>query len=273
MIRRTSRRLPAQRESEISDLAEAVAVNCLGRIDPLRIARSLGITTSFGDYGNAFDGMLEAAAGKFHIFCNLNRVETRDSPRARFTLAHELGHYYIDEHRCALLSGRAPSHPSFCDYSSPHLVEVEADSFASALLMPWSRFRSAAVQAKRGLPGIVELASFFQASVTATALRYLQADLFPCVVVKWDASGYCWKRLSQSAYATGLRKTVERLDRLPRDCPTSRVLRQGAGLAEAGTTKAAWFPFVSSASESNSIFLEQAISLGRFGVLTFLFPA
>ena len=58
-------------------------------------------------------GMLEHRGGRpacwsggWHIYCNLDCVGQKDSPRARFTLAHELGHYYIDEHRNALVAGR-----------------------------------------------------------------------------------------------------------------------------------------------------------------------
>lgn len=45
-----------------------------------------------------------------------------------------------------------------------------------------------------------------------------------------------------------------------------------AGYFEAGTTAAAWFRFVNDYDYRNVIFIEQAITLGRFGVLTFLFP-
>jgi len=126
------------RKEEIAELAETVAdEHCpTGRVDPVLIAKAKGITLSFGRYEDAFDGLLEHCCGRFHIYCNLDRVERAGSPRARFTLSHELGHFYIDEHRNALKAGRAPSHPSFCDYESKNPVEQEADHFASCLLMP-----------------------------------------------------------------------------------------------------------------------------------------
>jgi hypothetical protein len=98
-------------------------------------------------------------------------------------------------------------------------------------------------------------------------------DFFPCVIVKWSPEGYSWKRLSQSAYIARLRKTIEDPGKLPPDSPTARVLKgSGSGLIEAGTTKATWFPFVSHSSDDNAIFHEQAISLGRYGAVTFLYP-
>ncbi len=96
-----------------------------------RIAAAKAITVSFGRYGDAFDGMLEHRAGRFHIYANLQRLLREDSPRARFTLGHELGHYYIDEHRNALTAGAVPAHRSGSEYESRLLPEQEADCFAA----------------------------------------------------------------------------------------------------------------------------------------------
>lgn len=267
-----SRWLQEAREQEISDLAESV-VECHGKIiEPLAIARAKDVTTSFNDYGTGFDGMLEARGGRFHIYCNLRGLEGRDHPRARFTLAHELGHFFIDEHRQALQSGRVPAHQSICEFRSNRLVEAEADAFASSLLMPWSRFRPAAAKARRGLHAVLDLSTQFRTSLTATALRYVRADLFPSVLVVWNHEGYAWKWISRSAYVAGLRKTIESVERLPRDSPTMRALKGTGGVLEAGTTKSAWFPFVDGSSEYNPIYREHAMSLGRFGAMTLVFP-
>src|SRR5262249_251364 len=156
------------------------------------IAKAQGLTLSFGSYGDAFDGMLECRGARFHIYCNLDRVEHPESSRSRFTIGHELGHYFIDEHRLALLSGRAPAHPSRTEYESKNLVEQEADHFASRLLMPTERFTEVARRAKLGLGGVLSLARELRTSVTSTAIRYAQLDLVPCAVVKWSAQGYAW---------------------------------------------------------------------------------
>jgi hypothetical protein len=269
-MKTTSRRLPQERELHLSDLAEVAGLAQHLPIDPLAILRAEQITNSFNDYGGAFDGLLEWRPRRFHVYCDLSRVEKRDSPRARFTLAHELGHYFIDEHRNALMSGQAPRHASFCDFQSPHLVEVEADCFASSLLMPRSRFQASAKKAGSDLEGVVQLAKQYCTSITATALRLVQLDLTPCVVLKWEGSCYGWKRLSASAFALGYRKTVDDPARLPRDCPTAKVLAGADGVLTAATTASTWFPFIQGSSDRNPIFTEQAISLGRFGALTFL---
>jgi len=80
-------------------------------------------------------------------------------------MAHELGHYYIDEHRHALAAGRAAAHRSACGYESPILAEQEADHFAANLLMPLDRFVAKAKLTDRGLRGILSLATAFKTSL------------------------------------------------------------------------------------------------------------
>ena len=189
-----SGRLRPERELEIAELAEAAADwYCpSSRIDPVAIIKSEGITLSFGRYADAFDGLLEYRSGRFHIYSNLDRVEDPNSTRARFTLGHELGHYFLNEHRNALKKGLAPSHPSFCEYTSTHLVEREADHFASNLLMPPTRFMSRAKRSLRGMGGILALAYNFGTSVTSTAVGYVKDEVQPCVVVKWQGGRVAW---------------------------------------------------------------------------------
>src|ERR1700722_14580430 len=179
--------LPVDRESLITDLAEAVADEFCpsGHVEPPLIIKGNEITAVFNDYGDSFDGMLEHLNGRFCIYCNLGRVEQAESPRARFTLAHELGHFYIDDHRNALASGRAPKHGSRCEYESDELVEKEADLFASHLLLPTKRFRKKASEGRVGLSAILQIADHFKTSVTSTAIRYVKADFVPCALVKW----------------------------------------------------------------------------------------
>lgn len=270
--------LNRQQKQEISDLAEGVVAEYSGAtaIQPLTIIKQLKITYDFDDYGEAFDGLLDCKNGKFHIHCNLGRVEHPESPRARFTLAHELGHYFLDAHRNALLRGMAPSHASFCEYESKEMVEQEADCFAASLLMPASRFKDAAKKAGQGLPGILKLKQAFQTSVASTAIRYAGLGIKPCVVMKWNNNGYQWKWLSSEAREAGISKTIELKSQIPPGSVTDEALNAklnpASGYFQRGTLASAWFPRIFAGSQSDIILLEQAVHLGRFGVLTFLMP-
>jgi hypothetical protein len=267
----------ASRLSEVAELAEWIAqeVCPAGVVDPVKIAGQNAIGLSFNDYEEAFDGLLEHRAGRFHIYCNLCRVESQGSDRARFTLAHELGHFYIDAHRRSLEQGR--SLPlSQCEYESAQPIEQEADCFAAHLLMPSQRFVKQARGMKPGLPTILSLRKHFRTSVTSTACRYADLGLSSCVVVKWSKSGFAWRFMSAEARESGLGSMIRPAANLPKESPTARAIAgetpPASGFFETGTTAATWFRAVSHNSFRNVIMIEQAIPLGRFGTLTVLYP-
>lgn len=102
--------------------------------------------------------------------------------RIRFSIAHELGHYFLDHHRERLLAG--DSHNSEGGFICEHALEKEADRFAACLLMPerpfTRRFRD------RGFLTLAELitsADEVMVSREAFAIRYAQLATETCAVV------------------------------------------------------------------------------------------
>jgi len=176
--------LSKKREAELSELAESIANYYFptGIVYPSQIAEKIGISYSYGDYGMAFDGLIEQEHGDFHIFIN-NHSYTPEHPRSRFTFAHELGHYFIDEHRKALLSGRTPSHPSIINFASKNPVELEADHFASSLLLPEHRIRKDCLKRPFNFKLIQDLSIKYQTSITATVLKLMSIDKHPIMLV------------------------------------------------------------------------------------------
>lgn len=274
---RRYRDIPRNRAEEIQDLAETIANDHFpdSRVEPESIVKTCGITYSFGHYGEAFDGVLECKNGRFHVYCNLDRSGHPNSERTRFTLAHELGHYYIDDHRLALLSGRVPAHPSTCDFQSSLQVEREADLFAACLLMPPRRFQNAVRKVEPGLEGILSLKKQFGTSITSTAIRYVKHDAFPCAVIKWnsDSFGWCWA--TESFYKMGLARTLEKIENVPPDSATKWAILglkpTNGKYHQSGSTASFWFP-KRKYPDRDPILQEQAVSLGRFGALTLLYP-
>lgn len=179
------KRLSDYRKEELTDLAESVIDYYIGDhyIDLEIIANANKITYSYGNYKNAFDGLIQHRFARFHIFINNFRVGTKEEPRSRFTFGHELGHFYIDEHRNALKKGKVPSHPSFNKLLSKNLAEREADFFSSCLLMPSKKFIQKCFRKPLSGKLIVELSNYFQTSLSATIFRYFELDLFPLFIV------------------------------------------------------------------------------------------
>ncbi|MGB3948461.1 MAG: ImmA/IrrE family metallo-endopeptidase [Bacteroidia bacterium] len=120
------------RKKKISTLAEIVANNFSSgnKTELASIAEFEELFIHYDKYENAFDGMLVSDADDFHIHINTDLGNSEESKKGRFTLAHELGHFLIDEHRIDLKSGKLQPHASFHGNTQKETIEIEADYFA-----------------------------------------------------------------------------------------------------------------------------------------------
>lgn len=190
--------IPRQRKEELSDLAEFIADEYFpdSTVHPEIIVKRNKITYSSSDYGNYFDGILQYQNGRFHMFFNTKRIQNIYSARGRFTVAHELGHYYIEEHRTALKRNLAPSHPSFIDFSSDIQVELEADFFASSLLIPKTRLLKDIRKRNFSMALINELKDKYNVSLTAMLLKYASIGNHPIMIVASENAKIKWFKYS-----------------------------------------------------------------------------
>ncbi len=272
-------RLPLTRRNEIVALAEEVAeTHCPDRyIDPIFVLNQKQITYSFNYYGDGFDGMLEHRAGRFHMYCNLDRVSNSTSPRARFTQGHELGHYFIDEHRNALLRG-VPPHLSVSDQVDPErTVEEEADLFSSHFLMPEQRFKTAFSAAPMGLRGVIHVQKQFNVACSSAALRVLGHSSHPLAMVYWRNDKPPWSDVNMAFRTMGLVQVMRKASKLPPDSATSLAMTDNPNAysdpRSSTSLASSWFWGIHNGSALDIVLKEEAIRLGRFGVLTILSPA
>ena len=273
--------LSLPRRRWIADLAEAAFAEAGGSIpcQPVPLIADQDITLSTGDYGNAFDGLLEHCAGRFHIYCNIRETDHPTSTRVRFTIGHELGHFFIDEHRLALASGRAPSHPSVIDRSGQSTVDTDANLFASHFLLPQQAFRKAVTQAKPGLQSVLDIGSTFHVSAQATVIRYVEECALPCAAVMFRSDKKAWPAISPTLRKLGYEYlAVSEAAALADGFASKRAFQTPAvnGLGEifeAPSTASFWFKNVFASSPRNCVIVEQAVRLGPYGVLALLlFP-
>jgi Zn-dependent peptidase ImmA (M78 family) len=151
-IRRAARRQAA----EVLDRYWSPAVI---PVDPVVIARRLGLSVFSAELGEEVWGMLASGTAGSDIYLD------RDQPpnRYRFSCAHELGHF-IDR------GGELTPGEAFVDRRSDDSVgradEVFANEFAGSLLMPEQAFRRAA----RSLDDF-DLASHFDVSLDSVRYR------------------------------------------------------------------------------------------------------
>lgn len=174
-----------KRKRDLEELADFIATeNVFNRlpVNVAAIAEENGLTYSMGDYEEYFDGMLEYEDGHFHVFINNRGRFPLSAARIRFSFAHELGHFFIDEHRLVLVSGTSLHHPSKYCFDQRNPVEKEADYFASCLLMPRSLFREDC-QGSFTFKQLEMLSKRYGTSLPATASRYMDYGSIPIAIV------------------------------------------------------------------------------------------
>ena len=115
-------------------------------------------------------------------------VKVDSSPRRkRFSIAHELGHWH--HHRGQCLACRAEeTRPG-----GPLSPERVADGYAGDLLMPKYIFRPLArAYAKLTFKAVAALSDAFRTSQTATAIRLVESDHTPAILVCHGPKGRRW---------------------------------------------------------------------------------
>jgi hypothetical protein len=176
-------------------------------VDPFAIAEEHGIAVqSKLTSSPGVCGFLVKAGNIFGVMC---ATPLKNEGVTRFTLAHELGHYFLPGHPEALFPGGQGRHASKSGFVSRGPREEEADCFAAALLMPNGPFRAEMEGAGQGFPAIEYLASVCVTPITATAIRYATLSPNPVVVIVSsgrnvdyclmsesisDIPGICWIR-------------------------------------------------------------------------------
>ena len=156
------------------------------------------------DFGTDFDGRLEYLGHKYLLAYNTryNRDQFDSAtlhPRMRFTIAHELGHFYIESHRNILRSGKIRYTCTTERFQAEKELELQADYFATGLLMP-SRILSQVINRtpEPYLSKIRDVANKFQVSLTSMMLRWVKLSHFPCGVFSINPDGaIVWGWLSE----------------------------------------------------------------------------
>lgn len=109
--------------------------------------------------------------------------------RERFSVAHELGHWHLHRGRSFKCRVDDPG----ANLSSNLVLEKEADAFAAHLLMPKRIFKPAVVQFPQPtFQQLTDVATAFETSLMATALRFAAINTAPVIVACYSRSGKRW---------------------------------------------------------------------------------
>ncbi len=210
-------------------------------VDPFRVvACDPKLYAAGANFKDAFDGRLEYVGPRFLLAFNTkyDRWPHRGDhhPKVRFTVGHELGHYFIDEHR-EYLRRQGAGHCSLTEFQSLSFVEKQADCFAAGLLMP--RYMLAPTINKAQFPTldrVKEVANDYQVSLTGLLVRWTQLSDFPCAALALSSEGVKWGWVSAAFREAGAYRVLRQRQAGSRDAseflradPTLSTYREGKG--------------------------------------------
>lgn len=262
--------ISAGRSREIEGLAQKVIdlhhVEAFP-VDLAAIAKAEGIFLAEDDYGADFTARIEffRKAQRFVIY-HPPLTPVHRIARIRFSIAHELGHFYLPTHAAALKKGHA--HTSKNGFVCDNILEREADEFAASFLIPQRELRQQMERHRRLSAGLAEhLATHFFTSLECVAIRCVRwGEEAACVVVsEGGVPKYCVS--SDEAFALGFHGR-SLAGSVPTNSVTAKALG-GNGSREGRARMSDWFP---NGWGSEKGWEEVILRDGSSKTVTFLYP-
>lgn len=208
--------MPRVVDRQLAKVLELFRLESLGKpVDLEKLATEWGVT-SIDVQPIASEAMLLPSSDGYKVVLK-EATHRAQFARQRFSFAHELGHLLLN------LSGLQPQQHQHRDQGRQSQEERLCDRIASEILMPRLAFQRDGAVAGWSLSSLKSLASTYQTSITATAIRMV--DLMPrhCLLGVWKIpSGQTAAPKLQWSHSRAFRYGVTGL--VPRD-RLSLVLR------------------------------------------------
>lgn len=231
-------------------------------VDPIAIAASRDIEVrAKPSTAEGVSGMLLRHGDAFGIFY---ATHIPSEGFQRFSVAHELGHYFLEGHIDHILptDGVHESHAGFVS-SDPY--EMEADHFAAGLLMPGGPFKREMGRMKPGLGAVEHLADHCKTSLTATANRFaeLTDDAVVVVISTGQLIDYCIlsERMKTLPELTWLRRGSP----IPKNTETARLNGDPRRVASSDRAEAEIDVTDWLGGRRSATVTEEVVGLGRYG--------
>jgi hypothetical protein len=192
-------------------------------------------------------------------------TDIRSEGFQRFTIAHELGHFFLPGHPEAI-HAMGGAHMSRAGFTGPAFsIEVEADHFASGLLLPTSLVRRHLSDEPIGLEGIETLASISCCSLTASAIRTAECAPYPMAIIVSEGAEVRYCFMSDGFKALGQLSHLGKGAILP-DTLTRKFNSDASNVASANraceaTDLSCWFE-----GDPSVALDEEVLGLGGYGL-------
>lgn len=146
------------------EIVDELHIENAAHIDIEAIAMKRGVIVT--------EGPLKGADGRLAVINNKGLITIRETikekAKKRFVIAHELGHYEM--HKSEAFS-KSCTESDFYNWTKGNAMEIEANYFASELLMPEDLFNEITEGHDISLSLIKQLSNKFNTSWTATSIR------------------------------------------------------------------------------------------------------
>jgi len=180
-----------------------------------------------------------------------------------FSVGHELGHWFLPGHPEEIIKAGG-AHMSRANFTQNTSIELEADHFASGLLLPSHLTRNLLSNNQIGLDGILKLAETAHCSITAAAIRAAECGSYPMAIIVSKGNEVAYAFTSESFKNLGKLAFLRKGARLPPgatqrfNANAANVLRAGRTVGE--TDLATWFD-----GPGRIALDEEVIGLGKYG--------
>lgn len=249
-------------------------------VDLEKLCRRHDWSLFFREFGDGRDAYVEIdPEGRVSIFVNTDESSEKDNfsldsvtrARQRFSMAHEIGHATMHTHKDKALQDALSVENNLHGKRYGFQREAQADEFASELLIPQVQLTKLLKGFKWDafFAGAEEVASTYEVSLMATALRLAKEAPFPAMLINFDSTGKCYQVPARSKEHADTGFFFPHGERVPQgtladevlnkpDCMTTRRRQQDS---------TRWF---SSKKARTYAVDEQVKRLGRFGLMAFL---
>jgi Zn-dependent peptidase ImmA (M78 family) len=154
-------------------------------------ANAEGIVVEESDLGNLLGKITyDTECGIIKINCRI-----KEEGQKRFTLAHELGHYFNEYD---LKTNPFYQHiDHFFSFNTGKKFEDEANEFAAELLMhkPW--FGKYIKDRKINIELLKDISKYFRVSLSAAGYRYANIGRYPCAIIFSTGGAVRWKAINE----------------------------------------------------------------------------
>ncbi|WP_055666911.1 ImmA/IrrE family metallo-endopeptidase [Desnuesiella massiliensis] len=178
------------------------SLNLTPPVDIFKVCEAYDLKVNYENISSA-EALLIVSQGKKNIIINDRKILY--IPRQRFSIAHEVGHFFIPWH-----SRNMCTCTNIGDFSSDNLEENQADVFASELLIPTDKLLSRISGKAISMELIKELAQEFNVSLGAMTRKVISNSDDKIIALIYYSNGRKIVQAKSSSFDLNLKPGIIR---------------------------------------------------------------